>query len=51
MSRVRAHARPLRSPVLQTAVSDLEVEYEEVQGFLYHFKYVVADDEDTASKR
>jgi len=35
------------SPVLQTAVSDLEVEYEEVQGFLYHFKYVVADDEDT----
>ncbi|CAE8591414.1 unnamed protein product, partial [Polarella glacialis] len=30
------------SPVLQTAVSDLEVEYSEVAGHLYHFKYVVA---------
>jgi len=30
------------SPVLQTAVSDLEVEYAEQNGFLYHFKYVVA---------
>ncbi|MEZ4512295.1 MAG: valine--tRNA ligase [Chloroflexota bacterium] len=27
------------SPGLQTAVSDLEVEYSEEQGFLYHFKY------------
>jgi valyl-tRNA synthetase len=27
------------SPGLQTAVSDLEVEYHEEQGFLYHFKY------------
>ncbi|CAJ1349046.1 unnamed protein product [Effrenium voratum] len=30
------------SPVLQTAVSDLEVEYADQQGHLYHFKYVVA---------
>lgn len=30
------------SPVLQTAVSDLEVEYSDVNGHLYHFKYVVA---------
>lgn len=29
------------SPGLQTAVSDLEVEYSEEQGFLYHFKYPV----------
>ena len=29
------------SPGLQTAVSDLEVEYSEEQGFLYHFKYRV----------
>ena len=27
------------SPGLQTAVSDLEVEYGEEQGYLYHFKY------------
>mmetsp|Transcript_83519 Transcript_83519/g.215088 ORF Transcript_83519/g.215088 Transcript_83519/m.215088 type:complete len:1240 (-) Transcript_83519:194-3913(-) len=33
------------SPVLQTAVSDLEVEYDEVSGFLYHFKYVVAGED------
>ena len=31
------------SPGLQTAVSDLEVEYSEEQGKLYHFKYVLAD--------
>ncbi|CAK9034607.1 unnamed protein product [Durusdinium trenchii] len=31
------------SPVLQTAVSDLEVEYSDAQGHLYYFKYVVAD--------
>ncbi len=31
------------SPNLQTAVSDLEVEYEEEPGFLYHFKYMLAD--------
>jgi len=30
------------SPVLQTAVSDLEVEYAERTGSLFHFKYVVA---------
>ena len=29
------------SPGLQTAVSDLEVEYSEEQGFLYYFKYPV----------
>jgi len=29
------------SPGLQTAVSDLEVEREEEEGFLYHFKYPV----------
>ncbi|TET32436.1 MAG: valine--tRNA ligase [Anaerolineales bacterium] len=29
------------SPGLQTAVSDLEVEYHEEQGFLYYFKYRV----------
>jgi valyl-tRNA synthetase len=28
------------SPALLTAVSDLEVEYTEEQGFLYFFKYV-----------
>ena len=32
------------SPGLQTAVSDLEVEYSEEQGKLYHFKYMLADD-------
>ena len=31
------------SPGLQTAVSDLEVEYSEEQGKLYHFKYMLAD--------
>jgi valyl-tRNA synthetase len=29
------------SPGLQTAVSDLEVEYSEEPGFLYHFKYPI----------
>eukprot|EP00931_Biecheleriopsis_adriatica_P098517 TRINITY_DN7249_c0_g2_i3.p1 TRINITY_DN7249_c0_g2~~TRINITY_DN7249_c0_g2_i3.p1 ORF type:complete len:1202 (-),score=270.06 TRINITY_DN7249_c0_g2_i3:108-3713(-) len=33
------------SPVLQTAVSDLEVEYADVSGHLYHFKYVVAGED------
>ncbi len=32
------------SPGLRTAVSDLEVEYTQEPGFLYHFKYVLADD-------
>ena len=32
------------SPGLRTAVSDLEVEYSEESGFLYYFKYVLADD-------
>jgi valyl-tRNA synthetase len=31
------------SPGLQTAVSDLEVEYSEEEGFLYHFKYPLKD--------
>lgn len=31
------------SPGLQTAVSDLEVEYSEEAGFLYHFKYPLAN--------
>ena len=31
------------SPGLQTAVSDLEVEYSEEQGFLYYFKYPLKD--------
>ena len=31
------------SPKLQTAVSDLEVEYSDEPGFLYHFKYMIAD--------
>ncbi len=31
------------SPKLQTAVSDLEVEYKSEPGFLYHFKYMLAD--------
>ena len=31
------------SPGLMTAVSDLEVEYEEEPGFLYYFKYMLAD--------
>lgn len=32
------------SPRLKTAVSDLEVEYVEEPGFLYYFKYRLADD-------
>lgn len=35
------------SPGLKTAVSDLEVEYSEEPGFLYYFKYVLADAPDT----
>ncbi len=31
------------SPLLRTAVSDLEVEYSQEDGFLYYFKYVLAD--------
>ncbi|MRR32870.1 valine--tRNA ligase, partial [bacterium] len=31
------------SPLLRTAVSDLEVEYSEEAGFLYFFKYMLAD--------
>jgi valyl-tRNA synthetase len=31
------------SPGLQTAVSDLEVEYSEEEGFLYYFKYMLAE--------
>ena len=31
------------SPGLQTAVSDLEVEYSEEAGFMYHFKYPVKE--------
>ncbi len=34
------------SPGLQTAVSDLEVEYSEEPGTLYYFKYVLADNPD-----
>jgi len=34
------------SPNLRTAVSDLEVEYSQEAGFLYHFKYVLADNPD-----
>jgi valyl-tRNA synthetase len=34
------------SPGLRTAVSDLEVEYSEEAGFLYHFKYVLDDNPD-----
>ncbi len=34
------------SPGLQTAVSDLEVEYSEEDGHLYHFKYMLADSDD-----
>ncbi len=35
------------SPSLRTAVSDLEVEYSEEPGFLYYFKYMLADEPDT----
>jgi valyl-tRNA synthetase len=31
------------APLLRTAVSDLEVEYSQEPGFLYYFKYVLAD--------
>ena len=31
------------SPALRTAVSDLEVEYSEEPGFLYYFKYMLAE--------
>ncbi|MGD0709277.1 MAG: class I tRNA ligase family protein, partial [Anaerolineaceae bacterium] len=31
------------APLLRTAVSDLEVEYSEEPGFLYYFKYILAD--------
>ena len=34
------------SPNLQTAVSDLEVEYSEEMGTLYYFKYPLADGSD-----
>ena len=34
------------APLLKTAVSDLEVEYSEEPGFLYYFKYVMADNPD-----
>lgn len=34
------------SPGLKTAVSDLEVEYEEEQAFLYHFKYMLKDSDE-----
>ena len=33
------------APLLQTAVSDLEVEYSEEEGKLYFFKYPVEDSE------
>src|SRR5664279_787577 len=34
------------SPGLKTAVSDLEVEYSEEPGFLYHFKYKLSDSDE-----
>lgn len=34
------------APLLKTAVSDLEVEYSEEQGKLYHFKYTVENSEE-----
>ena len=34
------------SPNLQTAVSDLEVEYSDEKGMLYYFKYPIKDSED-----
>lgn len=34
------------SPKLQTAISDLEVEHREVDGFLYYFRYVVKSSPD-----
>jgi valyl-tRNA synthetase len=33
------------APLLQTAVSDLEVEYSEEVGKLYYFKYMVENSE------
>jgi valyl-tRNA synthetase len=40
------------SPSLQTAISDLEVEYSEEQGTLYYFKYeLVGDESSTNSDR
>ena len=35
-------------PVLQTAISDLEVESEDEQGHLWHFRYPLADGEKTS---
>ncbi|MBI2882383.1 MAG: class I tRNA ligase family protein, partial [Candidatus Methylomirabilis oxyfera] len=35
-------------PRCQTALSDIEVEYEETQGSLYHIRYLMADDSGTA---
>lgn len=35
------------SPILQTAVSDLEVDYVDRAGQLYHFKYVLASEDGT----
>jgi valyl-tRNA synthetase len=37
------------SPSLQTAVSDLEVEYSEESGFLYHLKYYFHDNDEYLS--
>ncbi|GJQ15532.1 hypothetical protein GpartN1_g7323.t1 [Galdieria partita] len=39
----RGHYLVNWSPLLQTAVSDLEVEWVEEDGFLYYFKYCFAD--------
>lgn len=39
------------APGLQTAVSDLEVEYTEEEGFLYYFKYLLLQDESDASNQ
>lgn len=36
------------APLLQTAVSDLEVEYSEEEGRLYYFKYPVAGEDGKA---
>ncbi len=37
------------SPSLQTAVSDLEVEYRDEQGILYYFKYMLENNEENGS--
>ncbi|EME27052.1 valyl-tRNA synthetase [Galdieria sulphuraria] len=42
----RGHYLVNWSPLLQTAVSDLEVEWVEEDGFLYYFKYCFADNPD-----